>query len=147
MFVEYSTVVDVGIAEVEKRLDRIRRGLDSPVDVIYQHGDGLVARVGPTTTVSRKVTLDIGAGHIHKTGLVYPVHWAARSAETLFPELTADLVLSQEGQARTRLTLKGTYQPPLGRLGRLADRAVMSRVAEATVADWMDRLASGLSLG
>jgi hypothetical protein len=76
---------------------------------------------------------------------VYPVHWTASGANLLFPELQADLVLTKQGSRKTSLTLRGTYRPPLGVLGRLADRAGLHLVAEATVKNWMDRLAEALS--
>jgi hypothetical protein len=49
------------------------------------------------------------------------------------------------GHDRTTLTLDGTYDPPLGSVGRILDRAILSRVAEATVRNWVDRLAEAVS--
>jgi hypothetical protein len=51
----------------------------------------------------------------------------------LFPVLDADLQLRSEGLEKTRLTLNGCYRPPLGRLGAGLDRAVLHRVAAATI--------------
>jgi hypothetical protein len=145
MFVEYSTMVEANISEVEKRFDEIRSGEVTDVKVIHPDGDELVARVGPTSGIARNVKLDIGRGSVQSSGLVYPVHWMPTSAEALFPELTADLTLAHAGRGHTRLTIQGTYQPPLGAIGRLADRAFLGRLAEATVANLMDRLAAALS--
>jgi hypothetical protein len=78
--------------------------------------------------------------------LVYPIHWTATGATMLFPELDADLVLAKRGSKSTSITLRGTYKPPLGPIGKLADRAVLGRVAEATIRNWVDRLASALVL-
>ncbi|HUG32526.1 MAG TPA: hypothetical protein VMM14_06505 [Acidimicrobiia bacterium] len=145
MFVEYSTRVEAGLSQVEKSLDRIRADLEQFADIAYREGEQLRARVGPSAAVAREVKLDIGVAEIHRSGLVYPVHWTASGAGLLFPELSADLILSQGGSAVTNLTLRGTYKPPLGPLGRLADRVILGRVADATVADWMERLAEALS--
>ena len=145
MFVEYSTKVDAGLAQVEKELDQIRANLQEWADIAYREGEQLRARVGPSDSVAREVNLEIGVAEIHSSGLVYPIHWTATGATLLFPELRADLVLSKDGSTRTALTLKGTYQPPLGMLGRIADRAGLGRVAEATVRHWIDRLALALS--
>jgi hypothetical protein len=90
--------------------------------------------------------LDIGMAEIHSSGLVSPIHWTAQGAGLLFPELDADLVLSKAGSHGTILKLRGTYQPPLGTLGRIVDRALLGRFAEATVIDWMERLAEALSV-
>lgn len=145
MFVEYAATVDASLATVEKSLHRVRSNLEEWADIAYREGEQLRARVGPSASVAREVKLDIGVGEIHSSGLVYPIHWTASGADILFPEMTADLVLSKSGAKQTKVTLKGTYKPPLGPLGRLADRAVLRRVAEATVADWMERLAAALS--
>jgi hypothetical protein len=145
MFIEYSTRVKAGLAHVEKCLDAIRSNLEEWADVAYREGEHLRARVGPSAGIAREVTLDIGIAEIHAYGLVYPVQWSAAEAALLFPDLTADLILTSRGLDETELTLKGTYQPPLGTLGKLADRTVLHRIAEATVKDWMDRLSAALS--
>ncbi|HEX6299904.1 MAG TPA: hypothetical protein VF148_05540 [Acidimicrobiia bacterium] len=145
MFVEYSTKVDAPLARVEKSLERVRSSLEEWADIAYREGEQLRARVGPSATVAHEVKLDIGTAEIHSSGLVYPIHWTAQGAGLLFPELNADLILSKAGLDTTVLTLKATYQPPLGVLGRLVDRALLGRVAEATVVDWMDRLSDALS--
>lgn len=141
MFVEYSTTVETTLAEVEKRLDRVRASLEDWADTAYRDGEGLIAKVGPSSAVTRKIHLVIGVAEIHAGGLVFPVQWTVNGASMLFPSLEADLWLTKVGFDKTRLTLKGNYRPPLGTLGRIADRALLGRVAEATVADWMDRLA------
>jgi hypothetical protein len=41
----------------------------------------------------------------------------------------------------TRLTLNASYDPPLGKLGGMLDRSVMHRVAQATMNDFLARLA------
>lgn len=146
MFVEYVTEVSAELAEVEARLDRVRADMEEWADVAYRHGEHLSARVGPGGPLAHRVELHIGVAEIHRSGLVYPITWTAAGATVLFPELHADLILTKLGSEHTRLTLRGTYRPPLGVLGRLADRAVLSRVAEATVRNWLDRLAEELSL-
>ena len=145
MFVEYATTVDVSLSSVEKRLDRVRASLEEWADIAYRDGENLIAKVGPTSSVSRRVQLSIGMTEIHSGGLVYPIRWTVTGASMLFPSLEADLWLTKTGSNQTRLTLKGTYRPPLGTLGRIADRAVLGRVAEATIADWMERLAGSVT--
>lgn len=145
MFVEYAATVDAGLSTVEKRLDALRSDLPGWADLAYRDGEHLRTKVGPSSSVAREVQLDIGIAEIHRVGLVYPVHWTATGATLLFPEMKADLILSKQGSERTKLTFRGNYQPPLGAVGRLADRAGLRHVADATVADWVDRLAEALS--
>lgn len=144
MFVHYSTMVDLGLGDVERRLDDLRSHLEEWAGIAYRAGEDMKARVGPTETVARSVTLHLGRPEIHRRGVVYPVRWTANGGSSLFPDLRAELVLSALGKDKTSLTLDGTYDPPLGAVGRILDRAVMSRVAEATVRNWMDRMAESI---
>ena len=145
MFVHYSTHVSVGLPEVEKRLDLVRSDLEEWADIAYREGEELRSRVGPIDALAKSVSLVIGLAEIHRSGLVYPIRWTAIGGAALFPELNADLALSQMGPTMTSLALDGTYEPPLGMVGRVADRVVLGRVAEATVRNWVDRLAEAVS--
>jgi len=69
------------------------------------------------------------------------LRWEATGpAGSLFPVLDADISISPAeeqsapaaGQS-ARLALRGTYRPPLGRLGAGLDQAVLHRVATATM--------------
>lgn len=146
MFIHYSTHVPVGLADVEKRLDEVRSQLQEWADVAYREGEELRSKVGPVPGLAKSVQLEIGLAEIHRTGLVYPIKWTAHGAGALFPELNADLALSQMGSSMTSLSLDGTYEPPLGVVGRMADRMILGRVAEATVRNWMDRLADAVGV-
>jgi len=44
----------------------------------------------------------------------------------------------------TRLTVSGMYEPPLGRVGKELDDALMRRVAQATVKDLAESIAQRL---
>lgn len=145
MFVEYWTNVDAGLSKVEKRLDALRADLSEWADVAFRDGEHLRTKVGPSSSLAREVQLTVGMAEIHSMGLIYPLQWTATGATLLFPEMKADLTLSKAGQRNTKLTFRGNYQPPLGVVGRLADRAGLRHVAEATVANWVDRLADALS--
>ena len=145
MFVTATGSVDLGIAEVESRLLDIRRNLEQWADVAYRRGEQLSTKVGPSPGIAKEVSLEIGMPQILKSGIAYPVKWRAPGATMLFPELVGDLVLSKQGANSTRLTLNGTYEPPLGFVGRVADRAGLHNVADATVKHWLDQLIEALS--
>ena len=148
MFVHYFTQVPLAMSEVEHRLNSVRNNLSQMADVAYREGEQLRAKVGPWEGgMAKEVSLEVGGAEIHASGLVYPMTWTASGAGILFPELKADLMLAHVGPHQTRLTVQGTYKPPLGVVGKVADRAVLGRYADATVRNWLDELAVALVEG
>jgi uncharacterized membrane protein len=49
------------------------------------------------------------------------------------------------GEDRTQLAISASYRPPLGLLGRTADRVLLHRVAEATIKDFLDRIGAAIA--
>jgi hypothetical protein len=58
----------------------------------------------------------------------------------LFPVLDADITLVPHGSEASLLAVSGAYRPPLGALGAALDRAVLHRVAEATIQSFVNQL-------
>lgn len=132
------------LAEVERRLENVRSDLEEWAGVAYREGEQLTARVGPSAQLAKKVQLTLGSAEVHRRGLVYPMTWTATGAQSLFPTLTADLILSHDGPDSTRISVEGTYKPPLGAVGRVVDRMALWRVAEAAVRSWVDQVVAAL---
>jgi hypothetical protein len=105
-------------------------------------GDALLAQVGfgDEVRVARTVTVEIGQPITMPTKTVVPLRWSATGVSGLFPSLDADLEIAPLGPSRTQLAMSARYVPPLGALGRVIDRAVLFRVAEATLKDFLDRV-------
>ncbi len=74
-----------------------------------------------------------------------PIWWRATAPEQLFPALEADIEVAALGPNRTQLSMSARYRPPMGTVGRILDRTLLHRVAEATVKDFLDRVGEGLS--
>ena len=73
------------------------------------------------------------------------LRWEATGAGGgLFPVLDADLTLAPDGEG-TVLRLAGVYRPPLGSVGEALDRAILHRVADATVRTFLARVAAQLA--
>jgi hypothetical protein len=115
-------------------------------------GDGgdLLAKVGIKVgilKVYKHVQLSVGvsAAALHSNGLMLPVSWAAVGGPPIFPRMEGTLHAEPAPTASTKLTLNASYDPPLGKLGRLIDRAVLYRLAQITMNDFTTRLAQALS--
>lgn len=109
-------------------------------------GDALLAEVGfgDEVRVARQVAIEFGEPVRMPTKTVLPLRWNATGAAGLFPSLDADLEIAPMGAGRTQLAISARYVPPLGALGRVIDRTVLFRVAEATLKDFLDRVADTL---
>ena len=70
--------------------------------------------------------------------------WRPTAEGTVLPVLDGDLELAAIGPRRSQLSMNASYEPPFGLIGRMADRALLHRVAEATVKDFVDRIAGAL---
>ena len=79
-----------------------------------------------------------------RSTFVFALRWAASGGADLFPSLDADLEVAPIRPGRTQLAMSARYVPPFGTVGRVIDRAVLSRVAEATLKDFLDRVAESI---
>lgn len=61
------------------------------------------------------------------------LEWRGAQRPGLFPLMHADLSIYPLTSTETQLDFEGTYQPPLGPLGRAIDALVGHRIAEASV--------------
>jgi hypothetical protein len=121
------------------------RGLASEAN---HRGDSLLAEVGfgERVRVARQVAIELGVP-VHLEGkTVLPLRWLPTDAPGLFPALEADLEVAPLPPDRTQLAMSARYLPPLGSIGKVVDRAVLYRVAEATLKDFLDRVAATLLL-
>ncbi|HXZ73531.1 MAG TPA: hypothetical protein VEH31_22020 [Streptosporangiaceae bacterium] len=151
MFITRDLIVDAGFAAARARMAQfIDRGRLAEVSRDAYEGafPGLM-RVGPfgdAPGVSKLVRVRI-LGPVRRDGIwTVWLRWEATGvARGLFPVLDADLMLMAEGTDRTRVMLNGCYRAPLGRLGAGLDRAVLHRVASATIGALLRSIAGELA--
>ena len=92
--------------------------------------------VGPRIAgIPIRKSVHIEAGEPVKLGdwIEVPITWRATYITGLFPVMVGKVELVPVDPGVTRLSVCGMYEPPLGRLGKHVDDAVMHRVAKATV--------------
>lgn len=112
-------------------------------EAAYRMGERLA--VGPSKLLVAPVTLEVGEAVRGSDSVRIPIRWSADGASWLFPHMEAELVLSEITADLTHLTLRGSYQPPLEGVGAVLDRLAFHRVAEATVRNFLERLAGELA--
>jgi hypothetical protein len=117
---------------------------------IAQHanhrGDELLAEVGfgEDVRIARTVSIDLARPVHMPTKTVLPLRWQASGSKGLFPSLDADLEIAALSPERAQLAISARYVPPLGVVGRAIDRALLFRVAEATLKDFLDQVAKAV---
>ena len=115
----------------------------------HQEGDRLLAEVGfgGEVRVARQVAIEVGRPIRVTAKTIVPIRWDPVGGAGLFPALDADLEIAPLEGGRTQLAISARYVPPLGPFGRVVDRAVLHRVAEATLKDFLDSVRVALLAG
>jgi hypothetical protein len=115
---------------------------------VYQGGMEYLLRVGPLGPVpgaSRLVGVRFTEPARRDGTMSVGLRWeAAGLTGGLFPALDADIRLYADGEHQVRLSLAGSYRPPLGALGAGLDRMVLHTVATATIKALLTRIAAAL---
>jgi hypothetical protein len=144
VFVGDEIRLDVGFAVARERLARLGESGALFGPSVDAYGPG-VARVGPGV-VSRLVRVQVRElSWTAKSGGL-ALRWEATgTGGKLFPVLDADLTLVDFGTQGTLVALAGVYRPPLGPLGQALDRAVLHRVAVATIRAFLGHVAAKLA--
>jgi len=111
-------------------------------------GRTLLTEVGfavDTHRIDREVEIELGRPYLSGSSTRIPLTWRAASKERLFPQLEADLEIAALGPDRSQLSMDARYRPPFALVGRALDRTLLHRVAEATIKDFVDRVAEQIS--
>jgi hypothetical protein len=149
MFVRYFVELPLAFTEVEEALLRDPQGwVPGAARDAENTGEDLLAEVGfgeDGRRVSRAVMIELQAPMKFPSRTILPVSWRAAEHEALFPKLDADIEVASLGPSRSQISASARYRPPLGLVGRAIDRTLLHRVAEATVKDFVDRVAEQLA--
>jgi len=148
VFVYYFVHVNRPFVEVEPELVSQLSNLASLADAAYRQREDLRDKIGLSRDhgiVAKTVQLVAGLPLRGGQQTTIPLAWEATGTPGLFPKLDADLIVATVGPDLSRIAMRGTYAPPLGPLGRALDRAVLHRVAEASVKSFVDGVARSIT--
>jgi hypothetical protein len=151
MFIARELIVDAECGAARARLAHIAAadGLARPSHAAYQDGFTHLARVGPfgdIPGVSKLVAVRVLDPAYREDTMTVALRWEATGAAGgLFPVLDANISLSPAGDQATRLALSGAYRAPLGRAGAALDKAILNRVAAATIHALLHGIADALT--
>jgi hypothetical protein len=147
MFLRYYVELDLPAEQARAAL------LASPSTWLPTLADGAVERAEPLLAevgvgpgglrLAKRVAVRLGNPVQFPSKLSLPMTW--EPGGRLLPRLEGELELGTLGRTRTQLAISGRYDPPLGTVGRTVDRLALHRVAEATIKDFLDRVAAMLT--
>ena len=147
MFVRYYTFINHPFEEVRRTLldthevwlPGVARGVNTSVSLAELGVAFRRARFHKTVTMDFAEPINRG---MLRTAL--PFRWKATAVPALFPTFDGDLQVSHWRKGMTQLALSANYQPPLGPVGLMLDKAALHMVAEALTKDFVDRVAAAI---
>jgi len=151
MFVREEVLVAVGLDVAQARLANMVHGgsLLKAAQATYGEGITGMLRVGPLNSapvLSRLVEVNFRELVRHEQSAVLTLRWKAIGpGGGLFPVLDADITLTAVDEASTQMRLDGAYRPPLGAAGASLDRAILHRIAAATMRSFIGQLADRIA--
>lgn len=146
MFVYYFLHVDRPLEDATRIALALLDGFVDAADIAYRSGEELRMRAGVgNKVVAKTVNLQVGSAiRQNDEEVVVPLRWEATGVPGLFPTMEADLIFASVGPWITQITFRGSYKPPLEGLGEAIDKALLHRVAEATVKHFVDRVGAAI---
>jgi hypothetical protein len=144
VFIYYFVHLNRPFGGARGQLLQVAGGLDGMAAAAYREGEEIRARIGVgggSQAVAKTVRLQVGEPVWEHETMFLPIVWEATGTPGLFPRMEAEIVLAELGPVLTQLSRRGSYRPPLGPVGRVLDRALLHRVAEASVKGFVDRVA------
>jgi hypothetical protein len=99
----------------------------------------------PVGRLTRDAKIEVGAAKDAGSEVGVPIIWRSLEAQPLFPILSGRLRLYRLPDGTNRLELEGRYEPPAAAIGRAADAATLYGVAQATIDEFVERVAAVLS--
>jgi len=146
-----STVFVRHSVHIGRPIEAVRAALAAgPREWFPRFDGGSHAEVGPQVAglgLRTKVAIEVGEPVTIGDWTEISVRWQATFVQRLFPVMTGKVELEPVDPRTTRLTVHGMYEPPLRRLGKQLDDALMHRAAEATVKEVAESIAKRLEVG
>jgi len=150
MFAGHEVTIEAPFEVAAARLGNLLRrdALRDVCEGAYEGGLAAV-RVGPfggKPGLSKLVRVSFAEPARRGATITVPLRWEATGAAgELFPVLDADLIMAHYGDDQTLLALTGSYRPPFGRVGAALDRAILHRLATATIRSLLEGLSGAIT--
>jgi hypothetical protein len=121
----------------------LRAGPEKWLPGFQRKGDRITSELGYVQAgahIKRRTEVQVGPVQRFAYGVTVQIGWKGARHPGLYPELEGHLRLERRQPSGSVLRLDARYTPPAGRIGATVDRALMHRVAESSVRDFLDRV-------
>ena len=139
MFVYYYGHVPGEAAEVERALLELVRDRPELGRIARREAEKLRTHFG-VTGLGKAFHMDVGDPIRGPGDTRIPISWVSTGPRRLFPTLDGELVVSEIGSDLTQIVFRGSYEPPLGKVGEVIDKVLLHHLAEASVKRFVDAL-------
>lgn len=142
MLVAHEQLVEQRFGDVVVRLEKLFPVLEHVANGVFSDERLAAVRLGPGTgepRLGKQVRLRWGVPIVDEERWMVSLRWSATGTTAVFPRMDADLSAIAHADT-TLIRFRGNYEPPLGVLGDALDRAGFHHVAEATVANFVERI-------
>jgi hypothetical protein len=146
MFVEASAPVPLSIEAARVALIAALANHDLVQESNRAYAEGLTSvHQVEARRLSKRVRVRTLPSHDVGQTTVVPIRWEATGLSgDLFPALDADLCLTPVNEVTSLLSLIGRYAPPLGAVGTVIDRTVLSGTAQVSVDTFLRGLSTAM---
>jgi hypothetical protein len=153
-FVRYFVELELPVAAVEAALDELpAEWLLAMANTAHTRALGFMLEADPDSgddLAGAVVELAMEPAERHGSTTIRTMAWALIGPHWAKPLLEADLEVGSLGHRRSQLAVSGRYYVPGGGRNRRIDRGIAQRVGEATIKEFVVRLANAaekLALG
>lgn len=146
MFVEEVALIGVPISLAQERLSAylLADGLQTASSDAFNKGQARLVHAG-FAGLRKQVAVQSLPAYLRGGTTVIPIRWAATGpAADLFPPLDANIELDPAEGGTCQLALRGSYRPPLGRVGESLDQVLLHQVAGVTVRGFLSHLSRAI---
>lgn len=145
MLVYYCGHVTGSLKQVSNAISSSEGAVSAWAKLAYRKGEELRTKIDPGPFMpAKEVEIILGSPTGRSGSVLIPMEWKATGVGALFPVMSADLVLQPVGPGLVQVVFRGTYEPPMGGFGRLLDRTIMHRLAEASAKSFLDLLCNAV---
>ncbi len=86
------------------------------------------------------VPIHLTAERDPQSKLVFNIAFTSRNLAAAFPGFAGQLALEEAGMGESTLVLRGSYEPPMQLFGRLFDSALVPRVAQRSLENFIEEI-------